>query len=122
MVYDATKSGLNEAVCAPWFAMPTVDTLLQSTTVDSYITDCDVGEILLNFMLEPSVRPHAGIDLTQDFTEEAERNGERLKGCWSRMLMGFSPSPYFVAKDMLIVEKTIRGDRLDDDNVLSGRM
>ena len=89
MVYEATKSGLNEAVCAPCFAMPTVDTLLWSTTVYSYMTDCDVGKILLNFMLEPSVRPHAGIDLTYDFTEEAKRNGERLKGCWSRVLMGF---------------------------------
>ena len=62
------------------------------------------------------------MDLTQAFKEEAERNGGYFKGCWSRMLMGFSPSSYFVTKDMLIVEKAVRGDRLDDDIVLGGRM
>ena len=30
--------------------------------------------------------------------------------------MGFSPSPYFVTKDMLIVEKAVRDDRWDGDN------
>ena len=31
--------------------------------------------------------------------------------------MVFSPSPYFVTKDMLIVEKAVRGDRWDGDNI-----
>ena len=31
--------------------------------------------------------------------------------------MGFSPSPYFVTKDMLIVEKAVRGVSWDGDNV-----
>ena len=68
-------------------------------------------------MLEPSVRPYAGVDLTQAFPEEAKTNGGKLKECWSRMMMGFSPSPYFVTKDMLIVERAVRGDRCDEDNV-----
>ena len=33
--------------------------------------------------------------------------------------MGFAPSPYSVTKDMLIVEKLVRGDKWDDDNVFS---
>ena len=45
MVYNATKSGLNKAVFAPWFVMPTVDTFLRSTVAGSYMTDCDVGEL-----------------------------------------------------------------------------
>ena len=71
MVYDATKSGLNKAVFAPWFVMPTVDTFLRSTVAGSYMTDCDVGELFLNFMLERSVRSHAGVNLSQAFLEEA---------------------------------------------------
>lgn len=70
IVYDATKSRLNNAMFAPWFAMPTVDTLLRLTTAGSYMMDCDVGEMFLNFMLEPSVRPYAAVDLTQVFPEE----------------------------------------------------
>ena len=63
-LYDATKSGLNVAMFAPWFSMPTVDTLLRTTVASSYMTDCDVGEPFPNFMLEPSVRLHGGVDLS----------------------------------------------------------
>ena len=59
--------------------MPTVDTLLRSTVAGSYMTDCDVGEIFLNLMLGQSIRAHAGVDLTQDFPEEATGNGGKLK-------------------------------------------
>jgi len=31
--------------------------------------------------------------------------------------MGFSPSPYFVTKDMLITKKDVRDDRMDADNM-----
>ena len=117
MVYDATKLVLNEAVFPRWFAMTTIDNLLRSTMAGSYTTDCGMGEMFLNFMLEPAIQSHIGVDLTQYFPEEAERNGGKLKECWSRIMMGFSSSPYFVTKDMLIVEKAVRGDSLDEDNV-----
>ena len=61
MVYDATKSGLNEAVGAPWFAMPNVDCHLRAVEAGTFMADCDVGEMFLNFMLEPSLRTHAGV-------------------------------------------------------------
>ena len=117
MVYDFTKSGLNAVVFAPWFFMPTVDTLIRLTVAGSYMTNCDVGVMFLNFMLEPSIRSHAGVDLTQAFPEDAAGNGGNLKGCWSIMLMGFASSPYFVTKDMLITEKEERGNKMDVDNV-----
>ena len=31
--------------------------------------------------------------------------------------MGFSPSPYIVTKGMLVMEREIRGGRLDEKNV-----
>ena len=40
-----------------------------------------------------------------------------LKGCWERIVMGFGPSPYQVTKEMLVVEKRVRGATLDHDNV-----
>ena len=79
IVYDTTKSGLNDAVFVPWFAMPTVDTLLRSTTAGSYMTDCVVGEMFLNFMLEPSVRAYSEVNLTQAFLEGTRTHGGRLK-------------------------------------------
>ena len=64
IVYDATKSYLNKFVYTPWFPMPTVDLHLRAVEECTYIADCNVGGIFLNFMIEPSLRPHTGVDLT----------------------------------------------------------
>ena len=117
MVYDATKSGLNDAVWAPWFSLPTIDTKLRSVKAGTYMCDCDVGEMFLNFMLHPEIRAHAGVDLTQLYSEELMKKSRTVKARWERMMMGFSPSPYFVTKDMLFVERIAKGCRFDEDNV-----
>ena len=83
------------------------------------MADCDVGEMFLIFMLDPLIRSHAGMALR--IFDELDKNGkESLKGCWERMLMGFSPSLYMVTNDMLVIEREISGDRLDENNVLDG--
>ena len=97
MVYDATKSGLNEVVWAPWFAMPNVDYYLRAVETGTFMEDCDVGEMFLNFILELSLRPQAGVYLSSVFPEE--KNG-KLKGWWKRMIIGFGLSPYLVTKDI----------------------
>ena len=70
MVYDATQSGLDDTVWAPWFAMPTVESYLQVVEAGKFMVDCDMGEMFLNFMLEPSIRLHSGVDLSKRFPEE----------------------------------------------------
>ena len=35
MIYDATKSGLNEAVWVPWFSLPTIDCQLRDVESDT---------------------------------------------------------------------------------------
>ena len=81
MVYDATKSDLNEAVWNPWFSMPNVDCYLRAVEEGTFMAGCDVGEMFLNIMLEPSLRPHAGVDLSSVFPEE--KNG-KLKEWWEK--------------------------------------
>ena len=117
MVYDATRSGLNKAVWAPWFPMPTVVSHLRSVVAGTFMTDCDVGEMFLNFMLELDLRPYAGVDLTCVFPEDVSANDPVIRGWWERILMGFSPSPYLVTKDLMVVEQMIRGDRRVRGNV-----
>ena len=73
--------------------------------------------MFLNFMMEPSIRPHAGDDLTLIFPEEALLVGSKLKGCWERMMMEYSAYPYFVTKDMMVIKKSVRVNRLDSSNV-----
>ena len=47
-----------------WFSIPTVLSHLRSVVAGSFMTDCDVGEMFLNFMLELDLRPYDGVDLT----------------------------------------------------------
>ena len=92
MVYDATRSGLNKAVWASWVPMPTVVSHLRSVVAGNYTCDCDVGEIFLNFMLKPKLRPYADVDITCLFSEDVTAGMLSIRGWWERMLMNFPPS------------------------------
>jgi hypothetical protein len=64
MVYDASKSGLNDVVWAPSFGLPTVDLTLRGIDSFSHLGDLDLGEMFLNFPLDVKMRPYVGIDLS----------------------------------------------------------
>ena len=87
MVYNATSSGLNEAVWGPWFYLPTVESHLRAVCVDTFMADNDFAEMFLNFMLD------AGVDLSLLFPEEMFPGVSCLYERWERMLMGSCPSP-----------------------------
>eukprot|EP00956_Cyclotella_meneghiniana_P014553 scaffold21828_cov62-Cyclotella_meneghiniana.AAC.2 len=114
MVYDATASGLNSAVWAPSFWLPTIDSLVRSLDSRSWMTDRDIGDMFLNFPLHEEARPFAGVDIKPILTGE-EANKFRWYQ-WVRNAMGFAPSPYNSIKMALIAEEVIRGDRTDRNN------
>lgn len=116
-VYDATKSGLNEAVWAPPFWLPTTNTLLRMMDFDTWLGDIDLGEMFLNFQLDPRIRPYAGVDLTGFCTKTELKGRAVLWERWCRTLMGFSPSPFTAIREELIGEEVVRGDRLDPSNI-----
>jgi hypothetical protein len=76
-VYDAMKSGLNDAVWVPTFWMPTCETLFRCLEFTSWIGDSNLGEMFLNHHLEPRMHPYAGMDLTGFVTSE-ERGDHRV--------------------------------------------
>jgi hypothetical protein len=49
LVYDGTKSGLNKAMWAPWFGLPSVDSLLRCLAPGTFMADNNVGEMFLIF-------------------------------------------------------------------------
>ena len=57
--------------------MTNVDCHLKEVEVATFIVDCDVGEMLLNFMLKPSLGPYVGVNLSSVVPEEMNGN---LKG------------------------------------------
>ena len=52
--------------------MPTIDLNLRVVEAGTFMADYDVGEMFLNFMLEPAIRSHVGVDLSKLFSDEGD--------------------------------------------------
>jgi hypothetical protein len=81
MVHDGTKSGLNNTIRAPNFYVPSIDSLVAIIDANSWMSNIDLGGFFLNFPLDDTVQPLAGIDLTPYFLLE---NGKRNWQRWAR--------------------------------------
>ena len=57
------------------------------------MADCDLGEMFLNFMLDEDILPYAGVDLMAIFPNEFLDPKGEVDEHWTRMFMGFRPSP-----------------------------
>ena len=55
MVYDGSKSGLNESVFEPWFNLPSSETMARWVLVGSWLGDNDFEDCWLNHELHPSL-------------------------------------------------------------------
>lgn len=117
VVFNGTSSGLNDAVYAPWFPLPTIRSLLRRVEQGTWMGDADIGEMFYNFMLDEDIRKYAGVDVTQYFLDPA--NSEKVKKIWKawcRLVMGFGPSPYLSTQSLLHAKPFILGDRKDSRN------
>jgi len=117
MVYDGTRSGLNEVLYAPWFPLPTVEQLLRSVESGSFMGDNDVGEMFLNFVMHKDLRVYCGVDLTSYFPEKAAKGGDTVWYRWGRCGMGFTNSPYIAVQGITVAEEVIVGDRTNPSNI-----
>jgi hypothetical protein len=120
MVYDASKSGLNEKLWAPSFCLSTVDSTFRAIESTTRLGDLDLGEMFLNFKLHKFIRPYAGVDLTAYVSTDLSgaSTGTPCWERWERCLMGLKPSPYNATRAFAWCEEVIRGDPSDDRNAL----
>jgi hypothetical protein len=82
------------------------------------MSDNDVGEMFLNFMLHEDVRKLCGVDFTLYYPKELEGSDMNvLWERWQRCAMGLRTSPYQAIQGILWAEELIMGDRLDENNV-----
>ena len=89
MVYDLTASGLNAALWAPRFWMPTMLNVVDCAIHTSWFGDVDAGEMFLNFPLDIKMRKHFGVNISW-----MSKDGSKLWESWHRMAMGMRPSPW----------------------------
>lgn len=119
MVYDSTKSGLNDSLWAPWFSLPTCESHLRSVGPQTFMGDIDIGDMFHNFMMHELVQRVAGIDLTPFFLEELawRRDVRMIWERWVRCAMGLKCSPYSTIQGVLFMDENIRGDPKDQGNI-----
>lgn len=117
MVYDGTKSGLNDRIWVPHFALASLDSALRCVEIGTSMGDIDIGEMFLNFILHCSLVPLCGVDLTLYFPEEILEGEKVLHEAWTRTGMGFKWSPYQAVQAVMFAEEVIAGDHRKAENV-----
>ena len=119
--FDASKNGYNKVVYAPWFPLPTCDTMLRTLDVGYWGSDNDFGELFYNFWMHPDSIRYSGINLGPFFPDEAaelwEKEKRPLHGVWVWPPMGEGPSPYGTVQQSHQLKRKILGDPKDSDNV-----
>ncbi len=116
MVYDASKSGLNDSLWAPSFQLPTCETLTDLLSPDSWMGDLDLGEHFHNFPLHEDLQAYCGIDIRPYFgSGKRDRTFWRR---WSRCMMGLKISPYVTIQATYLAYEVGNGDRHDPSNAL----
>ncbi len=114
MVYNGTSCGLNDELWAPSFWLPTATSAVRLLSFYSYCVDLDLGEMFLNFPLDPLIRPYAGVDLTPFCSALGGDHapvGLRLWERWERQFMGLKPSPFNSVRYYYWAEEFARGDQ-----------
>ena len=112
MVYDATACGLNDALWAPTFWMPTILNVLDAATETSWFGDVDAGEMFLNYPLDIAMRAFAGVDVSWMYPDNPGCTWYR----WTRMAMGLRSSPWVTTRLFAWAMEIIKGDRRDPLN------
>jgi hypothetical protein len=129
IVYNGTGCGLNKALWAPSFWMPTSATAIRKISFCAWSMDPDLGEMFLNFPMKPKVRLHAGLDFKPTKTAIEEFNATRNEGPeftddqerWERLFMGMRRSPFVSIQHLCLALEFGTGDRRDKDNPMHCR-
>ena len=80
IVYDGSKSGLNNALWAPQFALPTINRMTRWTLAGTWLANNNYGEIFLNFPMHPDLQKYCGTDVTQLFPDLQKKKADLTVG------------------------------------------
>ena len=94
MIFVTFKSGLNNALWALWFVLPTIDTITRWTLAGTWLADNDYSEMFLNFPMHKDLQKYCGIDMTQLFHKLKKEGYDLTVGYWLSIAMGVKSFPY----------------------------
>ena len=116
MVYDASKSGLNSSLYAPWFALPTINTFACWMIVGIWCVDNNYSDVFLKSSLHPDLHKFCGVDLTELFPKLNSNDCQMLVAAWVCNDMGLSPLPYCSIQSGPLAKTIIIGNRKIESN------
>lgn len=116
IVYDGTSCGLNEALWAPNFYLPSSKAASLLLTFSSWMADADFGEMFHNFFMDEAIRKHAGVDISKLSPIRADAGVPQTLVRWTRLFMGMKSSPYNAVRQYYLGEEFARGDPVAKDN------
>ena len=133
MVYDGSKSGLNDALWAPWFPLPTAQSFFDVMMPNYFCSDNDMGDFFLNFPMHEELQMYCGVDVTGLFPLTEMTDDELRKlfplteltddeltqlhiAIWQRCGMGIKNSPHIATLVAGRSNRMILGSRTDQDN------
>ena len=107
IVYDGTSCGLNDALWAPNFYLPSSKAAAILLTFSSWLADADFGEMFHNFFMDSKIRKHAGVDLSK-LKRGLSNPTPTVR--WTRLFMGMKSSPYNAVRHYYWGEEFSRGN------------
>ena len=123
MVQNGSSCGLNESVWSSNFWLPMASSMTRVLGYNYKSVDIDLGEMFLNFPLDPQLIPYSVMDITP-FREKILESHIDLPDkkkvyvantrCW----MGFRPSPEWSCRFYYLAEEFVRGNEADPKNPL----
>jgi hypothetical protein len=115
VVFHTGANKLNNCVCAPWFCLPSINSLERIVDKLTLMSDHDMMDMFHNFPLHWNTVKFTAIDLAPlGFGPEEFLHCWWL--CWKQNLMGSRSSPYNSIQTYLVTEEVIRGDWHDHTN------
>eukprot|EP00978_Attheya_sp_CCMP212_P027155 scaffold90616_cov31-Attheya_sp.AAC.2 len=116
MVYDGTKSGLNDCLFAPWFALPTMSSMFRGLDEDYWCADNDfLVDNFLNYWISKELRAYCGVDIELLMKNDTTHRPGTYT--WTQCAMGLKPSSYFAVQQNTRAQRVMLGDRHDPMNV-----
>jgi hypothetical protein len=119
IVYNPSANKLNDCVWVPTSWLPTIDLLVRAPDKNLWMTDCNIGDMFLNFQLHKTVILFTNVNLSTLYDSQ-EDVGPRW-AVWEQNLMGFAASPYNSIKMAIIAEEICREDRCKEGRCADGR-
>jgi hypothetical protein len=109
--------GLGIENVGPKIPLPMIDAHLRAADSSAFMSDMDISEMLLNYVLHESMQALCGVDLSSFFGGmDEEGKAVKLRERWTRAAMRLETSPYQAVQAMLVAKELIKGDRKDPNN------